>query len=464
MKPLIVWFRQDLRLADNPALAFAAHSGRPIICLYILDDETPGEWKWGGAARWWLHHSLAALDKALRRHDGGGLVLRRGRAEKILPSLIVETGSQAVTWNRCYEPYAVARDKALKAKLIADGIAVESFNAALLFEPWEISTKNEKPFRVFTPFWKALRGKTQPGRPQPAPRTLIFQKKIKGDKLAAWKLLPVKPNWANDFDWKPGEAAARRALSIFLDGICDYASARDIPGAVGTSRLSPHLNWGEIGPRQVWHAVKSHAHGSSGGAQIFLKELGWREFCTQLLFYNPHLPEKPLDARFIKFPWRRSAGDFEAWTRGQTGIPIVDAGMRQLWQTGWMHNRVRMIAASLLIKHLGIHWKHGEEWFWDTLVDSGLASNAANWQWVAGSGADAAPFFRIFNPVLQGEKFDPKGAYVRRYVPELDGVPDRYLHRPWDAPTPPLNYPNPIVDLGAGRVRALRAFKTVSKG
>ncbi|MEO8894334.1 MAG: deoxyribodipyrimidine photo-lyase, partial [Rhizomicrobium sp.] len=346
MKPIIVWFRQDLRLADNPALAFAAKSGRPIICLYILDDETPGEWKSGGAARWWLHHSLAALDKALRRHDDGALMLRRGRADEILPALIQETGAEAVTWNRCYEPYAVARDKKLKAKLAADGIEVESFNASLLFEPWEIATKDGNPFRVFTPFWNALRGKSEPGKPHPAPRKFIFQKKIKSDVLADWQLLPVKPDWAKGFDWTPGEAAAHRALSSFLDDLPDYARARDIPGMEGTSRLSPYINWGEIGPRQIWHAVKSHAHAHSDGAQTFLKELGWREFCAQLLFHNPHLPEKPFDERFRKFSWRRSAGDFDAWTHGRTGIPIVDAGMRQLWQAGWMHNRVRMIVAS----------------------------------------------------------------------------------------------------------------------
>ncbi len=463
MKPIIVWFRQDLRLSDNPALTHAVQSGRPLICLYILDDETPGDWKWGGASRWWLHHSLTALDKALHRHKGG-LVLRRGRADRILKSLIEETGAEAVTWNRCYEPFAVARDTALKKTLVESGIEVESFNASLLFEPWEISTKDGKPFRVFTPFWNALRGKTGPGKPHPAPRAFAFQHNVKSDHLAGWILLPTKPDWAKDFDWHPGEATARRALSSFLDGIGDYDRARDIPGQDGTSRLSPHLNWGEIGPRQIWHAVQSHAHAHSDGAQTFLKELGWREFCAQLLFHNPELPEKPLDPRFEKFAWRRDEKDFRAWTRGETGIPIVDAGMRQLWQTGWMHNRVRMIAASLLIKHLGIHWKHGEEWFWDTLVDAGLASNAANWQWVAGSGADAAPFFRIFNPVLQGEKFDPGGDYVRRFVPELKAVPDKYVHRPWDAPAPPKDYLPPIVDLAAGRMRALKAFNAISKG
>jgi deoxyribodipyrimidine photo-lyase len=464
MKPVIVWFRQDLRLSDNPALTHAAQSGRPIICLYILDDETPSDWKWGGAARWWLHHSLAALDKALRRHDGGGLVLRRGRGDKVLPSLVEEAGAQAVVWNRCYEPFAIARDTALKKTLTQAGIEVESDNGSLLFEPWEISTKDGKPFRVFTPFWRALQAKAEPGKPRPAPRALAFQQNVKSDRLGDWNLLPTKPDWAKNFDWVPGEMAAKRALLSFLEDIAGYAQARDIPGQDSTSRLSPYLNWGEIGPRQVWHAVKSHPQGHNDGAQTFLKELGWREFCAQLLFHNPDLPERPFDKRFAKFPWRHSDQDFRAWTEGRTGIPIVDAGMRQLWQTGWMHNRVRMIVASLLIKHLGIHWKHGEEWFWDTLVDAGLSSNAANWQWVAGSGADAAPFFRIFNPVLQGEKFDPRGDYVRRFVPELKAVPDKYVHHPWDAPMPPKDYPPPAVDLAEGRMRALEGFKAISKG
>ena len=461
MKPALVWFRQDLRLSDNPALAFAAKSGRPLICLYILDDETPGQWALGGAARWWLHHSLAALDKGLARH-GGKLLLRRGRAGKVLDAVLSETGAALLAWNRRHEPFAVARDSGLKDRFRQDGIAVESFNASLLFEPWEIATKDGRPFRVFTPFWNALRQKTEPGKPQSAPRALKFAPPVKGDVLKDWELLPTKPDWAEEFDWTPGEASARRALSTFLETISDYAKSRDIPEMDGTSRLSPHLNFGEIGPRQIWHAVKSHGLARSPGAQTFLKELGWREFCAQLLFHNPDLPDEPLDKRFSKFEWNAGEKKFEAWCKGKTGIPIVDAGMRQLWQTGWMHNRVRMIAASFLVKHLGIHWKEGQAWFWDTLVDAGLASNAANWQWVAGSGADAAPFFRIFNPVLQGEKFDPEGGYVRRFVPELKNVPDKYVHRPWDLPDPPTNYPKPIVDLAEGRARALKAFKALS--
>ena len=462
MKPALVWFRQDLRLTDNPALTHAARSGRPLICLYILDDETPGQWAWGGAARWWLHHSLAGLDKSLARH-GGHLVLRRGRADKILDAVLRETGADLLTFNRCYEPYAVSRDAELQKRLTWDGIAVETFNASLLFEPWEIATKDGRPFRVFTPFWNALRQKAEPGKPQTAPRSLHFASRIKSDALKDWGLLPIKPDWAKGFDWTPGEAAAHRALSSFLDTVSDYATARDLPGTDGTSRLSPYLNFGEIGPRQVWHAVKGHRDARSQGAQTFLKELAWREFCAQLLSHNPEMPDEPLDKRFAKFKSRGSKKAFDAWCHGRTGIPIVDAGMRQLWRTGWMHNRVRMIVASFLIKHLGIHWKEGEKWFWDTLVDSGLANNAANWQWVAGCGADAAPFFRVFNPVLQGGKFDPEGDYVRRFVPELKRIPGKYIHRPWDMPEPPLNYPNPIVDLAEGRDRALKAFRALPR-
>ena len=296
-------------------------------------------------------------------------------------------------------------------------------------------------------------------KPHPAPGKLHHHS-VKSDALKSWKLLPTRPNWAKGFvDWTPGEKAAQDALYDFLDDVGEYGTARDLPDRDGTSRLSPHLHWGEISPRQVWHAIKARHAGH--GSETFLKELGWREFCAQLLFHNPELPDKPLDQRFVKFKWRKSEKDFGAWTQGQTGIPIVDAGMHQLWQTGWMHNRVRMIVASLLIKHLGIHWREGERWFWDTLVDADLASNSANWQWVAGCGADAAPFFRIFNPVLQGKKFDPRGVYVRRFVPELNIVPDQYIHNPWEAPHPPANYPQPIVDLAKGRDRALKAFRAL---
>jgi len=452
MNPVIVWLRQDLRLADNPALHHAAATGAPVVCLYILDDVTPGEWAPGAASRWWLHHALAALDKAL----SGKLVLRKGPADHVLKKLVRECGATAVFWNRCYEPFAVARDKAIKSALMADGVAVESFNSAVLHEPWVLKTGAGTPFRVFTPFWKAMRP-MDVAKPLPAPRSLKLHA-LDGDALADWKLLPRKPDWAKHFEGTPGEKGAHTALYDFLDVTGDYATARDRPDRDGTSRLSAHLHWGSISPRQVWHAVAARDGGH--GAESFLRELGWREFCIQLLFHQPHLPDRPLDTRFAKFPWRKSKADFTAWTRGQTGIPIVDAGMRQLWQTGFMHNRVRMIVASFLIKHLGIHWRDGQAWFWDTLVDADLANNSAGWQWVAGSGADAAPFFRIFNPVLQGKRFDPDGAYVRRFVPELRDVPTRFIHTPWQAPPP--DYPAPVVDLAAGRARALTAFKDLN--
>jgi deoxyribodipyrimidine photo-lyase len=452
MKPVIVWFRQDLRLADNPALRAAAQTGAPIIALFVLDD---GGRALGGAARWWLHHSLAALDASLKKH----LVLRRGDAATIIPTLAKQTAAQAVMWNRCYEPDAVGRDTQIKAVLAADGIEVQSYNGALLHEPWELKTGAGKPFRVFTPFWNVMRAR-EAARPLRAPSAMTLQQ-VGGDMLQDWNLLPARPDWATGFDWTPGEKAAHDALYDFLPDIAQYKTGRDLPGRDGTSRLSAHLHWGEISPRQIWQAVRTHGHGD--GAEIFLKELGWREFCAQLLFHNPDMTTTPLDQRFKKFPWRTGKKDFGAWTRGQTGIPIVDAGMRQLWQTGWMHNRVRMIVASLLIKHLGIHWRDGEAWFWDTLVDADLASNVANWQWVAGCGADAAPFFRIFNPVLQGEKFDPRGDYVRRFVPELAALPDKFIHKPWAAPQPPANYPAPIVDLAAGRARALAAFQALKQ-
>jgi len=455
MSPVIVWFRQDLRLGDNPALRAAAATGAPILPLFVLDDETPGDWRWGGASRWWLHHALASLNESLRDH----LVLRRGDAAKIVKTLAKETKARGLVWNRCYEPFALERDRRLADELGKMGAAVKTYNAAMLHEPWEIRNKSGKPFQVFTPFWKAMQS-MDVAKPHPPPR-LSNLCKVKSDRLESWRLLPRRPDWSKGFDWTPGEKSAHYALYDFLDDVKDYARARDIPGTDGTSRLSAHLHWGEISPRQVWHAMRTHGH--SAGHETFLKELGWREFCTQLLFHHPELPAKPLDRRFETFKWRQSSKDFRAWTKGRTGIPIVDAGMRQLWQTGWMHNRVRMIVASFLIKHLGIHWQHGQGWFWDTLVDANLGNNAANWQWVAGCGADAAPFFRIFNPVLQGKKFDPDGAYVRRFVPELEGVPDRHIHSPWEAPQPPADYPAPIVDLAQGRDRALKSFKALKR-
>ena len=474
--PVILWFRQDLRLVDNPGLAAAVASGRPVLPLFILDDETPGRWAWGGASRWWLHHSLAALGADLRAR-GAPLVLRRGAADAVLRAVIRDSGASAVFWNRTYEPFAVARDAALKKDL---GVVAQSFAGALLHEPTRLKTKAGGPFKLFTPFWTTLRATLDPPAPQPAPARIKGVAPVASESLDDWRLLPRKPDWAGGLaaSWRPGEAGARARLRDFLDdGLARYRAERDQPAKPSTSRLSACLHWGEIGPRQVWHATLDHAR-QSGDAMLeaaawaFLREVGWREFSAHLLFHWPALPEKPWRDSFAAFPWRDSAADFAAWSRGRTGYPIVDAGMRELWATGWMHNRVRMVAASFLVKHLLLPWQQGEAWFWDTLVDADLSNNAASWQWVAGSGADASPYFRIFNPVLQGEKFDSEGAYVRRWVPELAALPDKYLHRPWEAPADILavagvvlgcDYPAPVVDHAAARQRALAALAATNQ-
>jgi deoxyribodipyrimidine photo-lyase len=468
--PSLIWFRQDLRLTDNAALIAAARRGGSVIALYILDDQTPGAWRIGGAARWWLHHSLTALQARLK-DCGVQLILRRGKAETLLPGVTEEVGAGAVFWNRCYEPLAIARDEAIEAALTGTDISVETFGCSLLAEPWTVKTKSGTPFKVFTPFWSALKIQMPPPRPQKAPAIQQHHTRIDSDDLKDWKLLPGKPDWAKGFnaDWTPGEAGAQTHLDNFLkEGLDDYGTGRNLPGIEGVSRLSPHLHWGEISVRQLWHAADAH-----GGhkAEAYLRELGWRDFAHHLLWQFPDLPEKPFAARFADFPWKADAKSLKAWQRGMTGYPYIDAGMRQLWTIGWMHNRVRMAVASFLVKHLLIHWRDGEDWFWDTLVDADLPANAMNWQWVAGSGADAAPYFRIFNPVTQGEQFDTDGAYVRRWVPEVAKLPDKYLHSPWTAPAEILGnagvelggtYPHPIVDHAKARARALAALAEIS--
>ncbi len=461
----IVWFRQDLRLSDNPALDHAAGEG-DILPVFILDQTGDGFAKRGAASNWWLHHSLAALKKEL-----GGLVLRSGDPRKILKQLIEETGAEAVVWNRCYEPHAVKRDKAIKSALTDDGVSVESFNAALLHEPWTVETGSGGPYKVFTPFWRNIRTR-DPGAPTHKPRNIKLAK-AKSETLADWNLTPSKPDWAKGWSdiWTPGEDGARNRLDNFLRSRLErYPEGRDIPEEDATSRLSPHLHFGEISPRQIWARVKSHAENHaalSKPADKFLSELAWRDFSYHLLYHFPTLPEKNWKEDFNAFPWSTSRRSLDAWQKGQTGYPMVDAGMRELWQTGVMHNRLRMITASFLIKHLRIHWREGEEWFWDTLVDADLANNAASWQWVAGSGADAAPFFRIFNPITQGEKFDPDGDYIRRYCPELAKLDTKYIHAPWEAPKDALeaagvnlgeDYPHPIVDHKTAREAALEAY------
>ncbi|MDH3473545.1 MAG: DNA photolyase family protein [Rhodospirillales bacterium] len=467
--PTILWFRQDLRLADNPALAAAVARGHPVMPLYILDDETPGPWRPGAAARWWLHHSLAALAEDLAA-KGAPLVLQRGPAQDVLDEVVRESGAAAVYWNRCYEPFAVDRDTALQRDLRARGLEAQSFNAGLLHEPGSLKSGAGGPYKVFTPFWKALQAAPAPPPPARAPER-IAAGRAEGERLCDWALLPGKPDWAGGLRqaWTPGEAGGRARLAAFLEhGLTDYGEARDRPGRPGTSRLSPHLHWGELGPRQVWHAALGRAAGRAELALPFLRQLAWREFSAHLLYHWPDLPEQPWRAAFAAFPWRGDDKGFRAWCRGRTGFPLVDAGMRELWATGWMHNRARMVAASFLVKHLLVPWHKGEAWFWDTLVDADLANNAASWQWVAGCGADAAPYFRIFNPARQSEKFDPAGDYLRRWLPELARLPDDHLHRPWAAPAEVLaeagvelgrTYPKPLLDHAAARDRALAAYQ-----
>ncbi|WP_425408816.1 cryptochrome/photolyase family protein [Hyphococcus sp.] len=474
-RPAIVWFRNDLRTEDNPALHAARETGAPVIPIYILDKDIahfPG-----AASLWWLHHSLSSLAGDLK-NAGAKLIYRSGKSADVLKSLVKETNAEHVFWNRRYYAKHVEIDKDLKSDLKAGGVAVETFNGTLLREPWEVETASGGPYRVYTPFWKALK-QLGPARAHMRPnlRKIVGPANPpKSEKLASWNLLPVNPDWATEIaeTWSPGEQGARDRLNHFLnDNINDYADGRDRPDKDFTSRLSPHLSFGEIGPLQIWSAVHDKmADGkvSDKAAMKFLSEVAWRDFSYNLLFYNDDLPDKPLRENFANYPWRDDRDGLKAWRKGETGYPIVDAGMRQLWRTGWMHNRVRMIVASFLIKDLLIPWQKGEAWFWDTLVDADLANNSASWQWVAGCGADASPYFRIFNPVSQGEKFDPEGQYVREFVPELKNLPAKYIHAPWKAPESVLeeadivlgkSYPNPIIDHAKARERALEGYKEI---
>ena len=475
--PTIVWLRQDLRLSDNPALQAAIARGGPVIPVFILDDDI--DWRPGSASRWWLRHSLTQLQASLAT-AGSRLTLRRGRSADVLDTLIAETGAGAVFWNRLYEPAAIRRDTAIKASLQDRGLEARSFKSALLIEPGDLLTASGAPYRVYTPFWKACSARAPFGAPVTAPSAVSAPVTWpSSDPMEALRLGPTGPDWSSGLAdaWQPGEAGARQRLAEFVrNGLGYYKTRRDRPDIDGTASLSPHLHWGEIGPRQVWHAVSERlGNGELGGregqAEVFLKELVWREFSYHLLFHFPTLPDTPLNARFEGFPWIADQAEaLRAWQRGETGYPIVDAGMRQLWQTGWMHNRVRMVVASFLTKHLLVPWQAGAAWFWDTLVDADLASNSASWQWVAGCGADAAPYFRIFNPVLQGQKFDPLGAYVGRWVPELDRLPESLIHCPWQGTPDALaragvrlgsNYPAPIVDHKTARRRALDAYQQI---
>lgn len=463
----LVWFRQDLRRTDNPALWHAARAGA-VVPIFILEDDDAGSWAAGAASRWWLHHSLQALNRSL----DGKLQIFAGSAEKILADLVARWHVDAIYWNRCYEPWRVSRDRALKADL-QQHCVVNSYNGSLLWEPWQVSKQDGSPYRVFTPYYRKGCLDAEPPRlPLAAPDALDFAAvDSAGVALDSLALLP-ELDWDSGFPalWSPGETGAADRLQQFLRGaVEDYRRGRDVPGQEATSRLSPHLHFGELSPNQVWHAAQHQLQQRGGDDNLdsFLSELGWREFSHYLLFHFPSLPEQNFQSKFDRFPWRQDAQLLSAWQRGETGIPMVDAGMRELWQTGYMHNRVRMIVASFLVKNLRQHWHHGARWFWDCLLDADLANNSASWQWVAGSGADAAPYFRIFNPVTQGEKFDPEGVYVKRFCPELAALPKKYLHRPWEAPAEVLSaaglklgeqYPQPLVDLKLSRQQALDDF------
>lgn len=483
-RPVLYWLRQDLRLADNPALLAALEAvqrlNAPLLMLFSAANH--GERQPGGASLWWLDKSLRTLSADIAA-KGGSLNVVTAPVTDIIDWL----NPQAVFWNRRYEPGAVEHDRALMADLKARDITVKSFNSHLLNEPWETETKTGGPYKVFTPYWKTIKAGPEPALPEPAPDNLSCALSLRRIAVAdtassapgitplhvdelGWH--PRRPDWSGGMApvWTPGEAGALQNLDHFLsDAVADYDAGRDLPGISGTSRLSPHLRWGEISPRTVWHSTREamhHIDGADKSGWRYLSEIAWREFAYHLLHHFPDIGTVNFNRKFDAFDWQPDEEMLLAWQQGRTGYPFVDAGMRQLWQTGWMHNRVRMVTASFLIKHLLQDWRTGEAWFWDCLVDADPAINTASWQWVAGSGADAAPYFRIFNPVTQGDKFDSDGIYTRRFVPEVRGVADRFVHGPWLSGSPLLTpvdpaYPAPVVDHKAARDRALKAYETV---
>jgi len=454
--PVIVWLRRDLRLADQPALAAAISEG-PVIPVYVLDDEGARHRRMGAASRWWLHHSLASLDADLRA-KGSRLVLRRGRSADVLAALAAETGARRVHAMAHVEPWWRNAERA-----VAGALDLVLHEGLFLAPPGSVLTGGGTPFKIYTPFWRALNERMPPPEPLPAPEA------IRGpavwpasEPLESWGLLPIRPDWAGGMraEWTPGEGGAAARLDAFAARAARYAERRNLPSLQGTSRLSPHLHFGEVSPAQVWHAVAR----AGGSVSTFLGELGWRDYAANVVHQFPDYGARPYKAEFDACPWREGAeaeADLAAWQQGRTGYPIVDAGMRELWATGWMHNRVRMIAASFLIKHLLIDWRRGEAWFWDTLVDADYPQNAVNWQWSAGSGVDANMFVRIMAPLTQSPKFDA-GAYIRRWLPELAALDDAQIHDP--GLLRPRGYPPRIVEHAAARARALAAHGVMKAG
>lgn len=465
-KVSLVWFRQDLRLEDNPALSHACRDSDVVIPIYILSDDE-GAWAPGGASKWWLHQSLKSLQEDFEK-QGSRLLIFKGKSLDVLEQVIEEAKVSAVYWNRRYEPFVRERDTEIKKALKDNGVEVQSFNGSLLFEPWTVENKQGKPYKVYTPYWNAVTAMKDPEKAFAKPRQYkapaAWPKSVTLDSLE----LEPKINWAEGMrdTWQPGRAGALNQLENFAkQAVYDYNDQRDLPAETGTSRLSPYLHFGEISPREIWAKLNEGSKTTP-----YLRQIIWREFAFHLLYHFPEITRDPLNEKFADFPWEKNKKALTAWQKGMTGYPIVDAGMRELWHTGWMHNRVRMIVGSFLVKDLRVHWHEGAAWFWDTLVDADLANNTMGWQWIAGCGADAAPYFRIFNPMTQGEKFDGQGRYVRKWIPEIASLPDKYIHRPWEAPDDVLaqagirlgrDYPEPIVDHDIARRKALVAYDKI---
>lgn len=475
MSSAIVWFRHDLRLADNPAIHYALQNHEQVILAYIHAPNEAAPWQPGAARRWWQHHSLTALQQSIEKL-GGKLLLRHGPSLAALQTLVEESGATALYWNRSVEPALVRRDELVKQVMALQGVECHSYYGNLLYPPGTIKTQAEKPYQVFTPFWRECQKLGLGEQPLPAPPQL-HHTTLATEALDDLKLLPAIP-WDSGLkeSWQPGEAAAQQLLEQFCDAaLQNYPQQRDLPAVPGTSRLSPYLANGEISPRQITAVLMEHfisnARSASSIEQL-IRELGWREFAYHTLHHFPHTSDRPLNERYEQFPWQQNPALLRAWQQGRTGFPLVDAGMRQLWQTGWMHNRVRMVVASFLCKNGMIDWREGARWFWDTLVDADLASNSLNWQWAAGCGADAAPYFRVFNPVRQSERFDPDGAYLRHWLPELSGMPKKFIHQPWRSSGDAqqqlgLNggssYPLPVLNLETSRQGAIAAARGVVK-